>query len=150
MEVILKEEVEGLGNVLDVVKVKTGFAHNYLFPRDLAVLSTPAARRQLDAMRAKIEERYRKEKAEQQAKAEKLKDLSITITAKVHDGEKLFGSIQSSDIALKLREAGYDLDKKAVLLAEPIKQLGMYNIKLQLHKDVEAKVKLWVISDESK
>ena len=150
MEVILKEEIEGLGNTLDVVKVKTGYAHNYLLPRDLAVLSTPAARRQLDAMRAKIEERNRREKTDYQAKAEKLKDLSITITAKVHDGEKLFGSIQASDIAMKLREAGYDLDKKAVLLAEPIKQLGMYNIKLQLHKDVEAKVKLWVISDESK
>lgn len=150
MEVILKEEIEGLGRPLDVVKVKTGFAHNYLFPRDLAVLSTPGSRKQLDLLRAKAEERYRKEKVDYQVKAEKLKDLSITIAAKVHDGEKLFGSIQAADVAIKLREAGYDLDKKAVLLAEPIKQLGMYTIKLQLHKEVEAKVKLWVISDESK
>ena len=150
MEVILKEEIEGLGKALDVVKVKNGYAHNYLFPRGLASLATAASRKQLDLLRAKSEERYRKEKAEQQVKAEKLKDLSITITAKVHDGEKLFGSIQASDIAAKLREAGYDLDKSAVLLAEPIKQLGMYTIKLQLHKEIETKVKLWVISDESK
>ena len=150
MEVILKEEVEGLGKALDVVKVKNGYAHNYLFPRGLASLATAASRRQLDLLRVKAEERYRKEKAEQQVKAEKLKDLSITITAKVHDGEKLFGSIQASDIAAKLREAGYDLDRNAILLAEPIKQLGMYTIKLQLHKEIETKVKLWVISDESK
>jgi len=150
MEVILKEEIDGLGKPLDVVKVKTGYAHNYLFPRNLAVLSTLASRKQLDMLRVKAEERSAKEKADYQVKAEKLKDLSITITTKVHDGEKLFGSIQASDIALKLREAGYDLNKSAVLLAEPIKQLGMYTIKLQLHKDVEAKVKLWVISDESK
>jgi large subunit ribosomal protein L9 len=150
MEVILKEEIEGLGKALDVVKVKNGYAHNYLFPRGLASLATAASRKQLDLLRAKSEERYRREKAEQQVKAEKLKDLSITITAKVHDGEKLFGSIQAADIAAKLREAGYDLDKSAVLLAEPIKQLGMYTIKLQLHKEIETKVKLWVISDESK
>ena len=91
-----------------------------------------------------------KNKAEYQAKAEKLKDMSITIAAKVHDGEKLFGSIHAADIAAKLRETGYEFDKKAVLLPEPIKQLGMYTIKLQLHKEVETKVKLWVISDESK
>ena len=150
MEVILKEEIDGLGKPLDVVKVKTGYAHNFLFPRDLAVLSTLASRKQLDALRAKAEERSAKEKSDYEAKAEKLKDLSITITTKVHDGEKLFGSITAGDISAKLREAGYDLDRKAVLLAEPIKQLGMYTIKLQLHKDVEAKVKLWVISDESK
>lgn len=150
MEVILKEEIEGLGKALDVVKVKNGYAHNYLFPRGLASLATAASRKQLDLLRAKSEERYRREKAEQQVKAEKLKDLSITITAKVHDGEKLFGSIQAADISAKLREAGYDLDRSAVLLAEPIKQLGMYTIKLQLHKEIETKVKLWVISDESK
>ena len=150
MEVILKEEIDGLGKPLDVVKVKTGYAHNFLFPRNLAVLSTLASRKQLELLRVKADERSAKEKSDYQAKAEKLKDLSITIAAKVHDGEKLFGSIQAADVAIKLREAGYDLDKKAVLLAEPIKQLGMYTIKLQLHKEVEAKVKLWVISDESK
>jgi large subunit ribosomal protein L9 len=150
MEVILKEEIAGLGKSLEVVKVKNGYAHNYLFPRGLAELATPSSRKQLDALRAKAEARYEREKAEYQAKAEKLKDMSITIAAKVHDGEKLFGSIHAADIAAKLRETGYEFDKKAVLLPEPIKQLGMYTIKLQLHKEVETKVKLWVISDESK
>jgi len=150
MEVILKEEIQGLGKQLEVVKVKNGYAHNYLFPRNLAMLATSASRKQLETLRLKAEAVSLKEKANFEALAEKLKSVSLTIAAKVHDGEKLFGSIQAQDISAKLREAGYDLDRKAVLLDEPIKALGMYSIKLQLHKEVEGKVKLWVISDESK
>lgn len=150
MEVILNEAIQGLGKELDVVKVKNGYAHNYLFPRGLATLATPASRKQLDALRAKAEVRSQREKASFQALAEKLQSVSLTIAAKVHDGEKLFGSIQAQDISAKLNEAGYQIDRKAVVLPEAIKALGMYSIKLQLHKDVEAKVKLWVISDESK
>ncbi len=150
MEIILNETIQGLGKELDVVKVKNGFAHNYLFPRGLAQLATPASRKRLDALRAKAEARSEREKASFETLAEKMKNVSLTIAAKVHDGEKLFGSIQAQDISAKLRDAGYEIDRKAVLLEEPIKALGMYTIKLQLHKDVEAKVKLWVISDESK
>lgn len=150
MEVILKEDVDNLGRALELVKVKNGFAHNYLFPRNLAVLATDSAKKLLEADRAKAEERHRQEKSAFQAVAEKMKDLSLTIAAKVHEGEKLYGSIQASDISAKLKEMGHDIDKKAVLLPEPIKQLGMYTIKVQLHKEVEAKIKLWIISDESK
>lgn len=150
MEVILNETIQGLGKELDVVKVKNGYAHNYLFPRGLATLATPASRKQLDALRAKAEVRSQREKASFQALAEKLQSVSLTIAAKVHDGEKLFGSIQAQDISAKLAEAGYQIARSAVVLPEAIKALGMYSIKLQLHKDVEAKVKLWVISDESK
>lgn len=150
MEIILKEDVENLGRALDLVKVKTGYAHNYLFPRGLAVLATVTARKMIAAERAKAEERFRAEKAQIQVLADKMKDVSLTIAAKVHEGEKLYGSIQSSDISAKLKEAGYDVDKRHIMLAEPIKQLGMYTLKIQLHKDVETKIKLWVISDESK
>lgn len=150
MEIILKEDVANLGRALELVKVKTGYAHNYLFPRNLAVLATGGAKRQLAAERAKAEDRYKAEKAVFAAQGEKMKDLSLTIAAKVHEGEKLYGSIQQSDISAKLKEAGYDVDKRNVLLAEPIKQLGMYTIKIQLHKEVESKIKLWIISDESK
>jgi large subunit ribosomal protein L9 len=150
MEIILKEDVQGLGRALELVKVKTGYAHNFLFPRNLAVLATPVAKRALAAERAKAEERYRQEKAQIQVLADKMKDTSLTIAAKVSEGEKLYGSIQAGDISSKLKEAGYDVDKRFVLLAEPIKQLGMYTIKIQLHKEVETKIKLWIISDESK
>ena len=150
MEIILKEDVANLGRALELVKVKTGYAHNYLFPRGLAVLATDGARRQLAAERAKAEERYKAEKAQLQVIADKMKEVSLTIAAKVHEGEKLYGSIQASDISAKLKEAGYDVDKRHIVLAEPIKQLGMYTLKIQLHKEVESKIKLWVISDESK
>jgi len=150
MEIILKEDVHNLGRALEVVKVKNGYANNFLFPRGMAVLATPAAKKLLDLERAKAEEKLRQERAAMQKVADKMKDVSLTIAAKVHEGEKLYGSIQASDIAAKLKELGYDLDKRAVLLPEPIKQLGMFSIKVQLHRDVEAKVKLWIISDESR
>jgi large subunit ribosomal protein L9 len=150
MEIILKEDVHNLGRALDVVKVKNGYANNFLFPRGMAVLATSSAKRQLEADRAKLEEKSRQEKAAVQAIADKMKDVSLTIAAKVHEGEKLYGSIQAGDISAKLKEVGYDVDKRNVLLPEPIKQLGMFSIKIQLHREVEAKVKLWVISDESK
>ena len=150
MEIILKEDVANLGRALDLVKVKTGYAHNYLFPRGLAVLATPTARKMIAAERHKVEEKSRAEKAQLQVMADKMRDVSLTIAAKVHEGEKLYGSIQASDISAKLKDAGYDVDKRFIALAEPIKQLGMYTLKIQLHKDVESKIKLWVISDESK
>ncbi len=150
MEIILKEDVQNLGRALELVKVKTGYAHNFLFPRGLAVLATSSAKKQVEADRAKIEERIRQEKVTFQAQAVKMKDLSLTIAAKVSEGEKLYGSIQTSDISAKLKDAGYDIDKRNVLLPEAIKQLGMYTVKIQLHKEVETKIKLWIISDESK
>lgn len=150
MDIILKEDVQNLGRALEVVKVKNGYAHNFLFPRGLAVLATDSAKKMLENERLKLEEKSRQEKADQQKIADKMKDVSLTIAAKVHEGEKLYGSISASDIAAKLKEVGYDIDKRNVLLAEPIKQLGMFSIKIQLHREVEAKVKLWIISDESR
>lgn len=150
MDIILKEDVQNLGRALEVVKVKNGYAHNFLFPRGLAVLATDSAKKMLENERLKLEEKSRQEKADQQKIADKMKDVSLTIAAKVHEGEKLYGSITASDIAAKLKDVGYDIDKRNVLLAEPIKQLGMFSIKVQLHREVEAKVKLWIISDESR
>jgi large subunit ribosomal protein L9 len=150
MEVILKEEIKGLGKALELVKVKNGFGHNYLFPRGLAVLATSGARKQLEQERALIEERLKQEKVQWQAIADKLQNVSVTIASRVAEGEKLYGSVTAQDIANKLKESGREIDRKNILLAEPIKQLGMYTIKIQLHKEVEAKIKLWVISDESK
>jgi large subunit ribosomal protein L9 len=150
MEIILKEEIPGLGKALELVKVKNGYAHNFLFPRGMAVLATAGARRQLEQERVLAEERIKQEKAQWQAVADKLQNVSVTIASRVAEGEKLYGSVTAQDISNKLKESGRDIDRKAVLLPEPIKQLGMYTVKVQLHRDVEAKIKLWVISDESK
>lgn len=150
MEIILKEEIQGLGKAWDVVKVKMGYAHNYLLPRGMAVPASPSMKKLLERERAKALARTAREKEALQALAEKLRSVSVTIAARVQDGERLYGSVQAGDILSKLRDAGYDLDKKAVILPEPIKQLGMFSVKVQLHRDVETKIKLWVISDESK
>lgn len=150
MEVILKEEMKGLGKALELVKVKNGYAHNYLFPRGMAVLATTGARKQLEQERALAEARAKQERAQWQTVADKLQNVSVTIASRVAEGEKLYGSVTAQDIAIKLKETGRDIDRKNILLVEPIKQLGMYTVKIQLHRDVEAKIKLWVISDESK
>ena len=150
MEIILKEDVHGLGKALDLVKVKNGYAHNFLFPKDMAVLATAGAKKLLETERAKAEDRLRREKESFDVMAEKMKDLSLTISAKVSEGEKLYGSVHTSDVSAKLKEMGYDIDKKNILLVDPIKQLGMYSLRIRLHRDVETKIKLWIISDESK
>ena len=149
MEVILKTDVEGLGKPLQLVKVKNGYAHNYLFPRDLAILASKSNKKELEKERDRIKAAYEKEKATAKIASEKLKDASVTIAAKVSDGEKLYGSIAASDIAVKLKEKGFDIDKKKVIMESPIKQLGMYTVKVQIHAEVETNIKVWVINDES-
>jgi large subunit ribosomal protein L9 len=104
----------------------------------------------LERERSKAIARLAREREVLLALGEKLRSVSVTIAARVQDGERLYGSIQAADIHSKLRDAGYELDKRAVILPEPIKQLGMFSIKVQLHREVETKIKLWVISDESK
>lgn len=150
MEIILKDDIYGLGKTLDVVKVKDGYANNYLFPRGLAILATDRNKALIEAERAKLAEVQAKEKGVAEQLANKLATVSLTIAARVSEDEKIYGSIQQHDIADKLKEAGYDIDKKKVILPEAIKQLGMFSVKLQLHREVEAKIKLWVINDESK
>ena len=150
MEVILKSEIKGLGKVLDIVNVKPGYANNYLIPRLMAVPATKRNRSLLEADRARAEEVYLKEKADASAQAEKMKGVSVTIAARVSEGEKLYGSISSTEIVSKLKEKGFDIERKAIDLEEPIKQLGMFNIRVILHPDVDAKIKVWVINDESK
>ncbi len=149
MEIILKQDIQGLGRALDLVKVKNGFALNYLFPEKLAVMATDRAKKNIEAERVKAEARSEVDKQAAVARAEKLKDFSVTLSARVSEGDKLYGSIQAADVSAKLKEAGYDIDKRSVILPDNIKQLGMFTIKVQLHRDVEAKIKLWVINDES-
>ena len=149
MEIILKSDIDGLGKALDVVNVTPGYAQNYLFPKKLGILATPNSKEMLEKDRAAAEEYYLKEKKQAEGLADSLKDHSITIAAKTAEGDKLYGSVAAKDIVQKLKEGGFDIDRKQVKLPEPIKNLGMYTIKIQLPPDVETMIKLWVISDES-
>ncbi len=149
MEVILKSNVKGLGKALDLVKVKDGYAQNFLFPRQLASLATSHNKEILEKDRAAAEQFYLKEKKAAETLAEKLKEASITFAAKVIEEDKIFGSVGAKEIAAKLKEAGFEIDRKQIQISEAFKTLGMYNVSVLLPPDVEVSVKLWIIADES-
>lgn len=150
MEVILKEDIAKLGSALDVVKVKNGFANNFLFPRGLAIMATRQNKALLERNRAKLEARLAAEKEKAQGVINSLADASVTISAKVHDGEKLFGSVSEAEIAAKLVEAGHaSIEKRHISLEAPIKQLGVYSATVKLMSGVEGSVKVWVVAEEA-
>ena len=145
MEVILKKDVEKIGKAGTVVKVKEGFARNFLFPHDLAGPVTGSTLKKLeqDAQYKSAQGAKAKEEAEKQK--ERLNAFSLTISALTQGEEKLYGSIHAGDIWTALKEEGFDIDKNLIDLAEPIKSLGIYEIPVKLHPEVTAKLKLWVV-----
>ena len=145
MEVILKKDVEKIGKAGTVVKVKEGFARNFLFPRDLAQPVTGLTLKKLeqDAIVKSAQSAQAKEESEKQK--ERLSTLSLTISVLTQDEEKLYGSIHANDICAALKEEGFEIDKNLIDLVEPIKSLGIYEIPIKLHPEVTAKLKLWVV-----
>ncbi|MDR1830299.1 MAG: 50S ribosomal protein L9 [Candidatus Fibromonas sp.] len=144
MEVILKAEVPHLGKLLDVVQVKNGFARNYLFPRNLAVLATKEAKHSLEKNRAAMEALFRKELAASEDIATRISATQITIERSVVENERLYGSVSASDIAAALKGLGFNIAKRQVALQEPIKQLGNYSVSVKVFSGVEATVSVWV------
>ncbi|MCL2207194.1 MAG: 50S ribosomal protein L9 [Fibromonadales bacterium] len=144
MEIILKTEVPHLGKLLDVVNVKNGFARNYLFPRNLAVPATKAAKQSLEKNRAAMEALFRKELAASADIATKISATEITIERSVVENERLYGSVSASDIAAALKAKGFNIVKRQVALAEPIKQLGNYSVSVKVFSGVDATVSVWV------
>jgi large subunit ribosomal protein L9 len=145
MEVILRKDVQKIGKAGDTVKVKDGFAHNYLFPHQLAVPLNSSNLKRLDEEKQhKAAESTRRREAAEGLKA-KLDSLSITLPVLVQGEEKLYGSITSQEIAAALKEEGIEVDKSCIVLAEPIKTLGIYEIPVKLHPEVSAQMKLWIV-----
>jgi len=147
MKVILREDVEKLGKAGDVVKVADGFGRNYLIPRELAV---PANLRNLKALehdRRVIEARAKKTRKGAESLAERLASVSLTISAKAGEEGKLFGAITSRDIAEALEKAGVAVDRKTVLLQDPIKQLGDYKVKVKAGSDLNPEVSVSVVAE---
>jgi len=144
MEVILKAEVPHLGKLLDLVNVKNGFARNYLFPRNLAVPATKAAKHTLEKNRAAMEALFRKELAASADIATKISATEITIERSVVENERLYGSVSASDIAAALKAKGFNIVKRQVALVEPIKQLGNYSVNVKVFSGVDATVSVWV------
>jgi large subunit ribosomal protein L9 len=147
MEVILRQAVDNLGNAGEVVTVKDGYARNFLLPRGLAYLATDANRRRLDAERGQKARRHAVEVGAAQQVAAKLEAVSLTFTMKAGEGDKLFGSVTTADIAERLKAEGFDLDKKAIELDDPIKALGIYKVPVRIHHEVKPEVRVWVVKE---
>jgi large subunit ribosomal protein L9 len=147
MDLILKDNVEGLGERGDVVKVKDGYARNYLLPKGLAVPATDAMKRVLEEEGRLREVRDDKVKRNLQAVAEKMKGLSCTIVVQAGEEDKLYGSVSQYDIAEAIKGQGFEVDHKQVILEHPIKKLGVYTVPVQLHREVEVEIKVWVVKE---
>ena len=146
MEVILNESIESLGRAGDIVKVADGYARNYLIPKGLAMVANKKNVVQLEKQRAAILEKAAKIKQEFEALSEQLSKLEIEIPVKVGEEEKLYGSVTSMDIAKAIEEKGYTVDRKKIVLPEPIKALGEYEIPIKLSPDVTATVNVKVVA----
>jgi large subunit ribosomal protein L9 len=144
MEVILREHVEHLGRRGDVVKVADGYARNYLLPRKLALTVTEGNRKQIERERQNAEKREADERVAAEAMAARFVGLEIAIARRVGETEALYGSVTSADIAEALAAKGFEVDRRRVQLAEPIKQLGEFDVPVRLHRDVSATVKVVV------
>lgn len=144
MEVILCQQVPKLGKIGDVVKVKDGFARNFLLPRKLACPATPENVRRVEREKAKTLKEYEGARNEAQALADKLSKVSCTVTVEVNDLEKLYGSVSDIDIAKALEVEGFSIDRKTIVLDKPIEELGIFEVGVKLHPEVTAKVRVWV------
>jgi large subunit ribosomal protein L9 len=145
MEVILRQAVENLGKPGDVVKVKNGYARNYLLPRDLAYEATPGNLKRIQLERDRLEAAENQRRDTAQELAAKLEQVSLTFSARVGDEGKLFGSVTATDIAQQLEGQGYHVEKRQIDLHEPIKALGVYRVPIRLHAEVKPEIRVWVI-----
>jgi len=148
MQIILLEKVVNLGNLGEVVKVKDGYARNFLIPQRKAKRATPAALAEFEARRAELEKAAAEKLAAAQAVAEKLTGTAVAVARKAGMDGRLFGSVGNADIADALKAAGFDVDKSAVRLPEgPLKAIGEFPIDVALHTDVVANVTVNVVAE---
>ena len=150
MELILKKTIDTLGEEGDVVKVKPGYGRNYLIPRSLAVLANPINKTMLEQEKSAIEARKEKQRQEAESLSQKISGVTLVIEQRVGEEDKLFGSVTSADIAEKLKEVGLKIDKRKILLDEPIKTLGKTAVLIKVGYQVTAEVTVEIVplSDE--
>lgn len=147
MKIILCQTIDRLGKTGDCVNVKEGYARNYLFPKNLAKEATPGNIKSLESLKKKqaIEDENKLKDA--RALAEKIAALSITISAKAGEEEKLFGAVTSDMVSKALEPEGISIDKKEIIIDDPIKKLGVYQIGVKLHPEVKATLRVWIVKE---
>jgi large subunit ribosomal protein L9 len=148
MEVILREKVEKLGNRGDVVKVSEGYARNFLLPRKLALIATPANMKQIEQEKAAAVRREAKEKTEADGLAQQLGQLKIEFSRKVGENDVLYGSVTTMDIAEALQAQGFTIDRRKLELGEALKSLGRHSVGIKLHREVTATVNVDILKEE--
>lgn len=147
MEVILKEDVVNLGHRGDVVKVADGYGRNFLLPRKLALQATAANKAVIEQMKASAARRSAAEKVQAEELLTKLEPVVLTFTRKSGESGHLFGSVTSADVAAELATRGFEIDRRKIVLNEPIKVLGNHEVAVRLHREVTAHVKVKVLGE---
>ncbi|MBU0712094.1 50S ribosomal protein L9 [bacterium] len=145
MRIILLQDFESLGNAGEQIDVKDGYARNFLFPKGLALKADKNSIKRFQEM-ARLKDK-KKDRALKQSRelAEKLQAISLTVPVQVGEEDRVFGAVTSIEIAQQLKDKGYDIDKRQIILEEPIKALGIFEIPIKLHSEITASIKLWVI-----
>jgi len=147
MKIILKEDFENLGKVGEVVEVKDGFARNYLIPKQVALQATQQNLKIIDQEKARNKIKLSKDKRDAELLAEQLKEVSLTANVQVGEEDKIFGAVTSQNISELLSSKGFEIDKRKIQLEEPLKALGVFEVPIKLHIEVEAKIKAWVVKE---
>ena len=147
VEVLLMDEVKNLGIEGDVVKVADGYARNYLFPRGMASEVTEGKKRQIEKKRMERLELLKKEQAAAEELAKKFENLSCTIAVKTSEGGKLFGSVTAAQIIEKVAEQNVTLERDQINLAAPLHELGVFDVEIRLHPEVQASLKVWIVEE---
>ncbi len=148
MKIILKETIDTLGIAGAECNVAPGYGRNYLLPQGKAILATPQNRRIMEQTKAKLELQIAKERKLAEDMANKIKEVVCTIKAKVHEEERLYGSVTTHDIKISLNNQDIELERRSILLPEPIKEIGEYKVPIRLYKDVEPEITVKVIPEK--
>ena len=147
MKVILTETLEHVGDAGEVVDVKPGYARNYLLPRKLALVASTANMAVYEEVKSQRGAQLAREKNEAEERASALAEASVTIAVAVGEEDRIFGSVTNQQIADQLKEQNFEIDRRTIQLDEPIRALGVYDVPVRLHPEVEATVKVWVVKE---
>jgi large subunit ribosomal protein L9 len=147
MQVILMEDIDRLGKRGSIVTVADGYGRNYLIPQRKAIGATPGNRRWYEQEERQSTVRAEKARREAERLKKNIDKLSLTVIVQAGEDDKLFGSVTSQTIAQLLKEQGVEIDRRKIVLEEPLRELGVYTIPIRLHSEVEAQIKLWVVRE---
>lgn len=148
MKIILRQDVENLGKMGEIVSVKNGYGRNYLLPRSLAYYATDGAVKRLEIEKKQFFKRQAKEKEAAILLADKISEVQVSVAMKVGEEGRLYGSVTPQMVAHELSLKGFNIDRRSILIDDQIKSLGVFDIRVKLYTDVFAPLKVWVISEE--